>query len=199
MAPMGSGVLRRLPGGRRDRHRAALDGWDPIVRPSRPPLVRRPPDGRLHGRGQGAVPAHEPRRRNSSCVGWSSSLSRPDRPVPSHGRVPRDVRDLRLAGARALFAPMPRPCRCSPAQRLCVPSPGHLHLGWSRCGDACSSGAARTDTTMGASGDPPLHRVRSHPGPHLAADFWSRACTGGPLAVAVAQLAFSGWCPGVFP
>ncbi len=153
--------------GRRARYRPAFDGRDPIVRPSRPPLVRRPPDGRLHEPGQGAVPAHEPRRRPHGAMG-RRHRPRGRRPVPSHGRVPRDVRDLRLAGgagavradaaSRGAGAGRPRgPTRSRPG-----PSPPWSSR-WSRwCSSSCRAGPTRRWVRVGIH---LLHRVRSHPGP----------------------------------
>ena len=163
---MGGGVRRRLPDRARARYRPAFDGRDPIVRPSRPPLVRRPPVGRLHEPGQGAVPAHEPRRRPHRAVD-RRHRSRGRRPVPSPGRVPRDVRDLRLArGACAVRADAAsRGAGAGRPRGLRVPVTPHRLRGRHAGRDGVRPRPAWDDPPVGAGGHPPVHRVRSHPGP----------------------------------
>ena len=166
MAAMGGGVLDRLRDRRRDRHHAPFDGWDPVLRPRRPPLVRRPPVGRVHELGQGAVPAHESRGRPRRAMD-RRHRPRGRRPFPPPGRVPRDVRDLRLArgpcAVRAVAAPLG--AGADRYRELRVPIAGHRVGGHHAGRDGVRPRSAWDDPAVGGGGHPPVHRVRGHLGP----------------------------------
>ena len=161
-------VVRRRRPALRGCRRDAVPAARPLPRRRRydPPLVRRSRDGRPRSMAKALyLPTS---LAVVLIVRWVVVVApRGRRPVPSHGRVPRDVRDLRLAGGAGALRADAASHRAGAhrSRRLCVPVARHRHVGRHVGRDVVRPGAARTDPTVGAGGDPPLHRVRGDPGP----------------------------------